>query len=295
MASAAEWIEGARMRTLPTAISPVLAGTAIGWWQGRAPLLVVGLCLVVALGLVIGVNFANDYSDGVRGTDDHRVGPQRLVGSGSAAPGRVRAAAFCCFGVSGLAGLAAVAATGHWWLLAVGVACVLAAWFYTGGRHPYGYLGLGEVFVLIFFGLVATAGTDYLLCGRVSAAGWVAAVAMGLTADGVLVTNNLRDIASDTAAGKRTLETRLGDRASRLLYAGLVVAVAVCCVLVAALSTWWALLGLLGVALLVPAARTILGGAVGLRLVSTLRSTSMGELVLSLGLLAGVAVARLTA
>ncbi|SPF68833.1 UbiA prenyltransferase family [Propionibacterium ruminifibrarum] len=278
------------MRTLPTAVSPVVAGTAIGWWQGRAPLHVVALCLVIALGLVIGVNFANDYSDGVRGTDDHRVGPQRLVGSGAADPTTVRNAAFGCFGVSGVAGLVAVAVTGHWWLLIVGVACVLAAWFYTGGRHPYGYLGLGEVFVFIFFGLVATAGTVYLLDGRVSAAGWAAAVAMGLIADGVLVTNNLRDIASDTAAGKRTLETRLGEPATRMLYAGLVAAVTVCGVLVAALSTWWALLCLLGVTLLVGAARIILGGARGMRLVATLRLTSMGELVFSAGLLAGTAI-----
>ncbi|RLP12022.1 1,4-dihydroxy-2-naphthoate polyprenyltransferase [Propionibacterium australiense] len=291
MASAAEWIEGARMRTLPTAVSPVLAGTAIGWWQGSAPPAVAALCLVVALGLVIGVNFANDYSDGIRGTDDHRVGPQRLVGSGAAEPVTVRNAAFGCFGVAGVAGLAAVALTGHWWLLAVGVACVLAAWFYTGGSHPYGYLGLGEVFVFVFFGLVATAGTVYLLDGRVGSAGWVTAVAMGLIADGVLVTNNLRDIASDTAAGKRTLETRLGERATRLLYAALVVAVTLCGVLVAALSTWWALLCLLGVTLLAPAAHIILGGARGMRLVATLRLTSMGELVFAAGLLAGVAVA----
>ncbi|WP_316668232.1 1,4-dihydroxy-2-naphthoate polyprenyltransferase [uncultured Propionibacterium sp.] len=290
MASAAEWIEGARLRTLPTAVSPVVAGTAVGWWQGGAPVAVVALCLVVALGLAIGVNFANDYSDGIRGTDDHRVGPQRLVGSGAADPARVRNAAFGCFGVSSAAGLAAVIITGHWWLLAVGAACVLAAWFYTGGRHPYGYLGLGEVFVFVFFGLVATAGTVYLLDGRVAAAGWAAAVAMGLAADGVLVTNNLRDIDSDRAAGKRTLETRLGDRGARLLYAGLVVAVALCGVAVAALSTWWALLCLLGVVPLALAARVILAGARGMPLVATLRSTSTGELVFSIGVLAGTAI-----
>lgn len=293
MASAAEWIEGARMRTLPTAVSPVLAGVAVSWWQGSAPLGVLALCLVVALGLVIGVNFANDYSDGIRGTDEHRVGPQRLVGSGVAEATTVRNAALGCFAVSALAGLAAVAVTGHWWLLAVGLASILAAWFYTGGSHPYGYLGLGEIFVLVFFGLVATAGTVYLLDGHVGAAGWVAAVAMGLIADGVLVTNNLRDIASDTAAGKRTLETRLGDHRSRLLYAGLVVAAALCGLAVAALSTWWALLCLAGIGLLVPAARTILGGARGMDLVATLRSTGLGELVFAVGLLAGVALDRL--
>lgn len=292
MATAAEWLEGARPRTLPTGISPVLAGSSIAWWYSGADPVVAALCLVIALGLVIGVNFANDYSDGVRGADEDRVGPQRLVGSGAAEPARVRTAAFACFAVSALAGLVAVLLTGHWWLLAVGVICVLAAWFYTGGRHPYGYLGLGEIFVFVFFGLVAVGGTVYLQLGRVPAAGWVSAIGIGLLACGVLVTNNLRDIVGDTASGKRTLETRLGDRATRWLYVGLVVLSALCVVVVAALTTWWVLLGLAGFVLLVPACRALLAGVTGMDLVATLRATGQGELLCAVGLLVGVGIGR---
>ncbi|MFT8395744.1 1,4-dihydroxy-2-naphthoate polyprenyltransferase [Propionibacterium sp.] len=293
MATAAEWLEGARPRTLPTGMSPVLAGTAIAWWQGHAHIGIALLCLVVALGLVIGVNFANDYSDGVRGSDENRVGPQRLVGSGAAQPKKVRAAAFGCFGIAGSAGLVAVILTGHWWLLVVGVACVLAAWFYTGGRHPYGYAGLGEVFVFVFFGLVAVGGTVYLQAGGVPAPGWAAACGIGLLACAVLVTNNLRDIAGDTASGKRTLETRLGDSATRWLYVVLVAIAAVSVVVVAAGTTWWALLGLACLLLLAPACRSLLAGANGMALVVTLKATGQGELLYALGLVVGVGIAKL--
>lgn len=291
MATTSEWLEGARLRTFPTAISPVIAGTAIAWWHGSAPLGIALLCLVVALALVIGVNFANDYSDGVRGSDENRVGPQRLVGSGAASPAAVKRAAFVCFGVSALAGLAAVVITGHWWLLIVGLACILAAWFYTGGKHPYGYLGLGEIFVFVFFGLVAVGGTSYLLCGRVGVPGWLAAAGIGLLACAVLVTNNLRDIAGDTESGKRTLETRIGDRATRFLYAGLVCLAALSAVAVAALTTWWTLLGLACLIFLLPASRVILGGAQGMALVKTLKNTGLGELFYALGIAVGVAIA----
>ena len=183
MAAAAEWLEGARPRTLPTAIAPVLAGTAIAITDGGARWGLAALCLVVALGLVIGVNFANDYSDGVRGSDgEDRVGPLRLVGSGLAEPSHVRVAAFACFAVSAVAGLVITIMTGHWWFIAVGVVCILAAWFYTGGSHPYGYAGLGEIFVFIFFGLVAVGGTIYVQTDHVGAAGWVTACLIGATA-----------------------------------------------------------------------------------------------------------------
>ncbi|SER97223.1 1,4-dihydroxy-2-naphthoate octaprenyltransferase [Propionibacterium cyclohexanicum] len=294
MATAAEWLEGARPRTLPTGISPVLAGTAIAWWYGQFDPGVAVLCLVVALALVVGVNFANDYSDGVRGADDNRVGPQRLVGSGAADPRTVRNAALGCFGMAGLAGLAAVSITGYWWLLVVGVACVLAAWFYTGGRHPYGYLGLGEIFVFVFFGLVAVGGTVYLQLGRVPAAGWASACGIGLLACAVLVTNNLRDIASDTAAGKRTLETRLGDRATRWLYVAIVLLCVVCALAVAALTTWWALLALVALVLLAPACRSLLAGATGMDLVATLKATGQGELLWAVGLFIGIGIGLLT-
>ena len=170
------------------------------------------LALVVSLALQVGVNYANDYSDGIRGTDATRVGPLRLVGSGLASPGAVRAAAFACFAVAAVAGLGLVLLTGFWWLLAVGAACIVAAWFYTGGRHPYGYLGLGELFVFVFFGLVAVGGTVYVQLGRVPLAGLVAGVAIGALACALLVVNNLRDLANDARAGKRTLATRIGDR-----------------------------------------------------------------------------------
>lgn len=293
MATAAEWLEGARPRTLPTAISPVLAGTSIAWWYGGADLVVAALCLVIALGLVIAVNFANDYSDGVRGADENRVGPQRLVGSGAAQPGTVRTAAFVCFGISALAGLAVTLLTGQLWLIAVGVLCILAAWFYTGGRHPYGYLGLGEIFVFVFFGLVAVGGTVLLQLGRVPLAGWAGACGIGLLACAVLVTNNLRDIVGDTASGKRTLETRLGDRATRWLYVVMVALAALTVFVVAALTTWWALLALGSLVLLVPACRSLLAGATGMDLVATLRATGQGELLCAVGLVVGVGIGLL--
>ena len=220
MATTAEWLEGARPRTLPTAIAPVLAGTAIAIADGGARWGLATLCLVVALGLVIGVNFANDYSDGIRGSDgEDRVGPLRLVGSGVAEPSHVKAAAFRCFGVSAVAGLVITISTGHWWFLILGLACILAAWFYTGGSHPYGYAGLGEVFVFVFFGLVAVGGTVYVQTDHVGAAGWVTASLIGFLACAVLVANNLRDIDGDRTSGPDDLVGPAGpahDRLARL-------------------------------------------------------------------------------
>ena len=217
------WLIGARPRTLPAAVVPVLVGAAcavgeggIVWWR-------VGAALIVSLALQVGVNYANDYSDGVRGTDTARVGPVRLVASGMASAPAVKRAALVVFGVAALVGLALAAAT-TWWLLAVGVACIAAAWGYTGGPSPYGYLGLGEVFVFVFFGLVATVGTTYVAVERVTALAAVAGCAVGCLACALLVVNNLRDIPTDRAAGKRTLAVRLGDLRTRTVFVGLVVA-----------------------------------------------------------------------
>lgn len=290
MASVADWIEGARPRTLPAAIAPVLAGTGVAQWLDRTDLLRAGLALVIALALQIGVNFANDYSDGIRGTDADRVGPQRLVGSGAATPAVVKGAAFASFGIAALAGIAVVALCGQWWLLGVGAAAILAAWFYTGGPKPYGYLGLGELFVFVFFGLVAVAGTTYVQAGQVPLAGWLAAVTIGLLACAILVANNLRDIAGDLRAGKRTLATRLGDKGTRVLLLALFVLAGAGIVAIAATSTWWALLGLALVPLAVPVFRRVIAGAVGRDLIVVLRNIGLAELVAALGLCIGLTV-----
>lgn len=292
MTTVADWVEGARLRTLPAAFAPVLAGTGAAVAAGSFRPLHALLALVVALALQVGVNYANDYSDGIRGTDsEERVGPQRLVGSGAAPPHVVKRAAFLCFGIGALAGLVLVVLTRQWWLLGVGLASILAAWYYTGGRRPYGYMGLGEVFVFVFFGLVAVGGTTYVQVGRVTGASLAAAVAIGALACAILVANNLRDIRTDVVAGKRTLETRLGDRGSRWFFVALLVLAAAAVVAVAAVSgRWWALLGLLFVLPLVGPTRRLLAGATGLPLVRVLKMTGIAELVCSLGLLVGLSI-----
>lgn len=278
------------MRTLPAAVSPVVAGAGAAWFSAGFSWALTAACAVVALALQIGVNFANDYSDGIRGTDAVRVGPVRLVGSGLVRPPVVKAVAFAWFGVAAVAGLAVVVVTGHWWLLAVGVACILAAWYYTGGRRPYGYAGLGEVFVFVFFGLVATCGTTYVQLGRVTWASLASAVGVGALASAILVANNLRDLAGDRAAGKRTLATRLGDRGTRWFYAALVALTAVCVVAAAAASTWWALLGLAGLLLAVVPVRRLVSGASGRDLIVVLKLTGLTELVVAVGLAAGMVI-----
>ena len=288
MTTVSQWWEGSRPRTWPTAVSPVLAGTATAISMGAARWWAAVLALVVALALVVGVNFANDYSDGIRGADGaDRVGPLRLVGSGVAEPRVVRNAAFGCFAVAAVAGLVVSLASGHWWLVVVGAACILAAWFYTGGSHPYGYAGLGEVFVFVFFGLVAVCGTTYVQADRVDAATVWAAVAIGCLACGVLVANNLRDIDGDRRVGKHTLATRLGHAGTRGLYVGLVGLVVLCVVVVAALTTWWCLLGLAMVVLLVAPVRAMLTRATGMALVPALRNTGLAELACAVGLFLG--------
>ena len=282
--STSDWIAGARPRTLPIAVAPVAAGTGVAAYDGGAVWWKAALALVVSLALQVAVNYANDYSDGIRGTDADRVGPMRLVGSGAATPGAVKRAAFLFFGVAAVAGLV-LAVTTAWWLVLVGVACIVAAWFYTGGRQPYGYLGLGEVMVFCFFGLVAVMGTAYVQSERLTLPALYAALGIGALACAVLVVNNLRDVPTDTVAGKRTLAVRLGAARTRALFALLVLAAAAAVVAVAVATTWWVLLGL---AFLVPAlrgVRTVLGGATGPALVPVLGATGMAEL--AWGLLVG--------
>lgn len=290
MATPAQWWEGARPRTLPAAVTPVAVGTGVAAFEGSAVGWAALLALTVALALQVGVNYANDYSDGIRGTDDDRVGPFRLTATGSAPPATVRAAAFGSFAVAGVAGTALVVATGLWWLEAVGIACVAAAWFYTGGSRPYGYHGLGEVFVFVFFGLVAVAGTAYVQTGELTLLAVVAAVPVGLLAVALLVVNNLRDIPTDEVAGKRTLAVRLGDSGTRRLYLAILVLAAVVVVAMAVAWTEWALVALAGfVPALVPAG-AVLGGAAGAALIPVLRDTGRTQLAVGLLLALGLAV-----
>jgi 1,4-dihydroxy-2-naphthoate octaprenyltransferase len=288
MATPSEWIAGARPRTLPAAAAPVLVGTGAAAQVDSAHLGRALLALGVALALQVGVNYANDYSDGVRGTDTERVGPLRLTASGIARPRTVKLAAFAAFGVAGLLGLGLVALTGQWWLLAVGVVCVLAAWYYTGGKRPYGYAGLGEVGVFVFFGLVAVLGTTYTQAGRTTWPAWVGAVAIGLIACALLMVNNLRDVPTDSLVGKRTLAVRIGERRARRAYAVMVV-LPIVLGLVCAFANPWALVVIL---LSLPAgllAFTVLVGARGVALVPVLAGTGMYEL--GFGVLLGLGLA----
>ena len=289
MATAAQWVQGARPRTLPAAVAPVLAGTAIAVHAGDAAWGKAALALVVSLALQVGVNYANDYSDGIRGTDTDRVGPLRLVGSGTGAPAAVKRAAFTAFGVAALAGLV-LAATTALWLVLVGAVCIVAAWYYTGGSRPYGYAGLGEVMVFVFFGLVAVGGTAYVQTGTLSLATLYAATGVGALACGILVANNLRDVPTDAVAGKRTLAVRLGDTRTRALYALLTGAALVALVGVALETD---LLALLGLAFLVPgvrAVRQVTSGARGPDLVPVLQLTGVAELLYGAGLFVGLAL-----
>lgn len=281
------WLIGARPRTLPAAVVPVALGAAAAvgegavWWR-------VAPALVVSLALQVGVNYANDYSDGVRGTDEVRVGPVRLVAGGLASPRAVKKAALAAFGVAAVAGLGLAAVT-SWWLLAVGAAALLAGWGYTGGPKPYGYLGLGEVFVFTFFGLVATAGTTYVLAERITGIAWLAGCAAGCLACALLVINNLRDIPTDRDVGKRTLAVRLGDARTRWLYVLLLVAAWLLLVAVAVAGRPLAALGVAGVAVAVPAVRAVRGGAKGGALIPVLGAT--GKVQLLTGLLAALGIA----
>ncbi|HYO18901.1 MAG TPA: 1,4-dihydroxy-2-naphthoate polyprenyltransferase [Dermatophilaceae bacterium] len=290
MATLSQWVEGARPRTLPAAVAPVLVGTGAAYALEAANPGFALLALLVALALQVGVNYANDYSDGIRGTDADRVGPVRLVGQGLARAGDVKRAAVLSFAVAALLGLGLVALSGAYPMLPVGAASIAAAWYYTGGKRPYGYSGLGEVFVFVFFGLVATLGTAYTQSLSVSAAAIAGAVGVGAIASAILVANNLRDIPTDQEHGKHTLAVRLGQRRTRALYAGLLV-VALICVLVAGAIHPSALLGLLSFALAIPLLRRVLGGARGRDLVPVLSGTGRFELVYGALLALGLAAA----
>lgn len=242
----------------------------------------------MSLALQVGVNYANDYSDGVKGTDSARVGPVRLVASGLARPGAVKRAAFIAFGTAGAAGLVLAGVAG-WWLAGVGLACVAAAWLYTGGPKPYGYTGLGELSVFVFFGLVATVGTAFVQTGRLTALEALAALPVGLAAVALLVVNNLRDIAGDAAAGKHTLAVRLGAGKTRWLYCGCVAGAGLAVVPVAIMRPW-ALLGLGSLAVSWVPARKVLSGAEGRSLIDVLGATGRAQLVLGLLLALGLAL-----
>jgi 1,4-dihydroxy-2-naphthoate octaprenyltransferase len=277
MATAAQWIEGARPRTLPNAIAPVVVATGaaaqladVTWW--KAP-----VALIVAVALIVGVNFSNDYSDGIRGTDDDRVGPLRLVGSKVASPSSVRNAAIACFAVAGVAGLV-LALTTAWWLVLIGALCIGGAWYYTGGSKPYGYSGLGEVAVFVFFGLVAVLGTQFVLTGRVDLVGLGCAVGMGSFSSAVLVANNIRDIPTDAESGKLTLAVRLGDARSRGLHAALL-AVPFVVSLVLIVASPWAVLGIVAFPLAWRANAPVRARKHGMELIPALRDSGLAMLV----------------
>lgn len=296
MASLSAWIEGARLRTLPASAAPVLLGTGVAFGLGRGNAWLAAGCLVVALAIQVGVNFSNDYSDGVRGTDEYRLGPPRLVGGGEN-PRRVLAAALGFYALAAGVGLTVVIVTASWWLVAAGVAALVAAWFYTGGKHPYGYAGRGlsELMVFVFFGLMATLGTLWVQAKTLPWQAWVLAAALGLLSCALLMVNNLRDIPTDTRSGKRTLAVRLGDCWSRRAYVGLVVVALVLAVVVlfipwpevfsSGVRQW--LPGFAVLAMLwggaVATMRPVRRGAVGQELIVALRNT--GFLTLAFGAL----------
>ena len=294
MASLNQWVAGARPRTLPAAIAPVILGTAAAHLLGRGDLALAILALLVALSLQVGVNYANDYSDGIRGTDEARVGPVRLVGQRLAAPSNVKAAAMLSFAAAAMAGLALVGLSEAWIMLPLGALSVLAAWRYTGGDNPYGYRGLGEVYVFVFFGLMATLGTLYTQADAVSWFGLIGAIGVGALASAILVANNLRDIPTDIEHGKRTLAVRLGDARTRTLYVALFTA----SVVALGAMAWfepWALLGLLAVPLGLKAVRTVRAGTTGRELIPVLAATGLYEVayavLIALGVVIGVAIA----
>lgn len=297
MASFQDWLEGARLRTLPAAVAPVFIGVGAAQNLGGASIGKSLLAFGVALALQVGVNFANDYSDGKRGTDEVRLGPTRLTASGLVPPKTVLAMALTCFALAGILGLALIAWAGQWWMLGVGVAAVAAAWFYTGGSHPYGYMGVGlsEVFVFVFFGLVATIGTTYVQSFSAPWWLWLGASGIGLVSVALLMVNNVRDIPTDSKVGKTTVAVRLGDRVSRALYVTLIVA----SIILGTVALWGANGRLVGSGPLVwgpaifavaafiasaPGVRGVLSGAGGKDLLPALRNTGLFALAYGIGL-----------
>jgi len=280
------WIVGARPRTLPAAVVPVAVGTGLGVGMGDAVWWRASLALGVSVLLQIGVNYANDYSDGIRGTDDVRVGPKRLVASGLARPSLVKKAALMSFALAAILGLILALVT-TLWIVVIGVAALLAGWFYTGGSHPYGYFGLGEVFVFVFFGLVATVGTSFVVLERIPTISWVLGAAVGALACALLVINNLRDIPTDTAVGKKTLAVRLGDQRTRWLYQALIVA-GVVLGLFGAVWDPGCLIVIAAVPFMVGPLRAVRTGASGPGLIEVLSATGRLQLVVGTLLTAGL-------
>jgi 1,4-dihydroxy-2-naphthoate octaprenyltransferase len=282
------WLAGARPRTLPAAVVPVVVGSGVAFGYGRFSLWRAALALVVALALQIGVNYANDYSDGIRGTDEVRVGPVRLVGSGLARPRHVLAAALSCFAVASVAGLVLAAVT-SWWLLLLGAAAVAAAWFYTGGSKPYGYRALGELSVFLFFGIAAVAGTAYVQMETLTWLPFAASAAIGLLACALLVINNLRDIPTDSESGKRTLAVVLGDQRTRALYIGCIL-VPFCVALGLAPTRPLTLVALAALPLAFAPVRQVRAGATGRSLIVALGQTGRLELAYGALLTLGLAI-----
>jgi 1,4-dihydroxy-2-naphthoate octaprenyltransferase len=281
------WVEGARFRTLPLAIAPVAIGAGAADSVQAFDLTLSLLALAVALFLQIGVNYANDYSDGIRGTDDYRVGPLRLTGSKSVKPEAVKLAAFGFFGLAAVSGLAIVLITGMFWLIAVGLAAIVAAWFYTGGKNPYGYAGLGELAVFIFFGLVATIGTTFIQVGFIEFNAVLGGIASGLFASAVLMVNNIRDIETDKLASKKTLAVMLGKRIATGLF---LVMIWVPFVILALFTLLYpaTLMGFLSLLLVAPATHIVLTAKTAKELILVLKLTSFAALAYALALAAGL-------
>lgn len=287
-ATARDWIAGARLRTLSLAVVPVALGTALAYVNAGYNLALALLCLGVAVFLQVGVNFANDYSDGVRGTDAYRVGPSRLTGSGAARPRTVLTVAMVFFALGAAAGIAIVVLTGLWWLLAVGAVALVAAWFYTGGKLPYGYLGLGELVAFVFFGLVATIGTTYVQIEQIPFEAYFAGALAGFFAAAILLVNNIRDREQDTRVGKKTLAVRIGDLPARILFVVLL-AGAYGMLVPFALIYVWAPLVYFSLLISAPSALIVVLAKTPGELVLALKLTSLAALVTGLGLAAAIA------
>jgi len=289
VASLTQWVSGARPRTLPNAVAPVVAGTGAAAWLHSAVWWKALLALAVAVALIVGVNYANDYSDGIRGTDDQRTGPVRLVGSRLASPRAVLTAAVTSLSVGAVAGLG-LALLSAPWLIAVGAVCIAGAWLYTGGSKPYGYAGFGEVAVFVFFGLVAVLGTEYTQALRVDWVGLTLAGSVGALSSSVLVANNLRDIPTDARSRKITLAVRLGDTRTRALYQGLL-ATAGLLTLVLMMATPWCAAGLAATPLALHAVGPVRSGRGGAALIPVLRDTGLAMLVWAVAVATALALA----
>lgn len=284
------WIQGARPKTLPAAIAPVVVGAACAQLESSTQnnWLNAVFALAVSLALQVAVNYANDYSDGIRGTDKNRVGPLRLVGSGAKKPADVKKATFLAFGVAAVFGFV-LAATTTWWLLLIGVFCFLAGWFYTGGKHPYGYLGFGEVFVFVFFGVVATMGTTFVINEQLTLVSFLASVVVGCLACALLAVNNLRDIAGDKIYNKKTLAVRIGESGARKFYISLFIAAGFAVILIA-LSYSAALIAMLGLAVAVKPIKRVYAGATGADLIDVLVITGRVQILVAISLSVGLLI-----